>query len=177
MVRMPETRDKTGLLLLGVFLLAVGMLTLLGRVGIIDLNFDRIFAFMILIIGGFEAITAFASFSRGTLFWGSSLFLAGLLVLLISYGFVPGYRDAIWPAVLVIPGFSFLMLYLSKPHEYLLAVVGALFIAAGWIGIQMPNGGFGFGHHFFSSMRILLAAAIVLTGAYLLWRSRSGRHG
>ena len=164
-------RTNAGTFLLGVLLLAIGVLLLISRAGVLSLNFERITAFLVLLVGGFESITAFASSIRGRLFWGSSLFLVGLLVLLVSYDFVPGSWSQIWPSALIIPGLSFLMLYFSNVKEYLLLVIGGLFVAVGWMGMLIANGDFDLSDRLFGSLHFLVPVAIVLTGFYLVWRN------
>ena len=164
--------------LLGILLLVFGVLLLLSRAGVLELNFSRIIAFMILAVGGFEALTAFASFNGGThfanrrrLFWGSALFLTGILIGLISYDFIPDGWDQIWPSALLIPGLAFLMLYFSNPKEYSLIIVAALFMAAGLIGLFFVKVNLNFGENLFDMFRFLVPAAIILAGFYVIWKN------
>jgi len=164
-------RTSPGVFLLGVLLFAIGVLLLMSRAGVLNLNFERIIAFLVLVVGGFEAITAFASSSNGKLFWGSALFLTGLLALLISYDFVPSSWDQIWPSALIIVGLSFLMLFFSNSKESRLLFIAVLFVAIGWIGILISKGEFEISGRILGSLRFLVPVAIVLTGFYLVWRN------
>jgi len=164
-------RTNVGIFILGVLLLAIGVLLLMSRSGVLNLNFERIIAYSVIVVGGFEAITAFASANNGRLFWGSALFLSGLLVLLISYDFVPGSWNQIWPLALIIPGLSFLMLYFSNVKEKRLLVIALSFVVVGWIGMLMVKGDFDFGGRLFGSPMFLLSAVIVATGFYLIWKN------
>lgn len=157
--------------LLGIFVLALGILVLMTRAGVLDLNFGRIVGLLILIAGGFEAITAFSSFNKGALFWGSSLFLAGILMLLASYDLVPGTWDQIWPVALIIPGLSFLILYFSNVREYRLLVSAVLLVGVGWIGMLIAKGNLSLSDYLFGRWRFFVPVAIVLTGFYLVWRN------
>jgi hypothetical protein len=164
-------RTDSGAFLLGVLLFAIGVLLLMSRAGVLNLNLEKIIAFLVLVVGGFEAITAFASSNNGRLFWGSALFLAGLLVLLICYDFVPSSWDQIWPSALIIPGLSFLMLYFSNSRERRLLLIAVLFVGVGWIGMLVAKGEFDLSGRIFGSLRFLVPVAIVLTGFYLVWRN------
>ncbi|MGO9480175.1 MAG: hypothetical protein ACLP05_00145 [Candidatus Kryptoniota bacterium] len=163
-------RNHLASFLLGILLLIFGVLLLMGRAGVIDLNFNRVVAFLILVVGGFEAITAFGFSNRRRLFFGSALFLMGMLVALISYNFIPDAWDQIWPSVLLIPGLAFLMLYFSHPKEYYLLIVAVLFVAVGFAGLLFVKGNFNFGGSIIDMFRFLVPAAIVVAGCYVIWK-------
>ena len=170
--RTPNSRRQNirlGTFLLGILLLALGVLLLIERTGVIELNFSRISAFTILVVGGFEAITAFASSNRRRLFWGSALFLTGMLVALISYNFVPDAWDQIWPSALIIPGLAFLMLYFSNPREYSLIILAVLFVAVGLVGLLFLKNNFG--DNIFGTFHFLVPLAIVFGGFYVIWKN------
>lgn len=164
-------RTSVGTFLFGVLLLAIGVLLLMSRAGVLNLNFERIIACLIIVVGGFEAITAFASLNNGRVFWGSALFLTGLLMVLIAYDFVPSSWDQVWPSALIIPGLSFLMLYFSNPKENRLLVIAVLFVLSGWIGMLMVKGDFDLSDRVFGSLRFVVPVAIVVTGFYLVWKN------
>jgi hypothetical protein len=157
--------------LLGILVLALGILMLMTRAGVLDLNFGRIIGLLVLVTGGLEAITGFDSSNHGTLFWGSSLFLAGLLMILASYNFVPGTWDQIWPVALIIPGLSFLMLYFSNVREYRLLVCAVLLVGVGWIGMLIVKDNYSFSDYLLGRWHFFVPMAIVLTGFYLVWKN------
>jgi len=164
--------------LLGIILFVFGVLLLMSRAGVVQLDFTRIIAFLLLMVGGFESIRTFASSSRESqpgnrrrLFWASAIFLTGMLIGLVSYELVPGSWDQIWPVALLIPGLAFLMLYFSNPKEYSLLIVVTLFIATGVAGLLFVNHNLNFGENFFEMFRFLVPAAIILTGFYVIWKN------
>ncbi|MFZ1081391.1 MAG: hypothetical protein WAO19_05630 [Candidatus Kryptoniota bacterium] len=162
--------NRLGSFILGILLLVLGVLLLMSRAGVVELNFDRMIAFLILVVGGFEAITAFASSNRVRLFWGSSLFLTGMLVALIAYNFIPDAWNKIWPSALLIPGLAFLMLYFSSPKEYALIIIAVLFIAISLAGLLLVKGNLNFAEDIFGTFRFLVPAAIVFAGFYVIWK-------
>ncbi len=164
-------RNQVGTFLIGVLLLVFGILLLLSRAGVFSFNFTRVVAFVAIVVGGFEAIRAFAFSVPRRLFWGSALFLTGMLVLLISYAYVPDSWDQIWPSALIIPGLAFLMLYFASPREYLLIIVAALFVAVGWVGLLAVRRDFNFGSSIFGSLRFIIPVAVVLAGLYVIWKN------
>ena len=164
-------KTHLGTLLLGILLLILGVLLLMSRAGVFHLNFTRIIAFIILIFGGFQAITAFASSNQRRLFWGSMLFLTGMLVLLISYEFIPDSWDQIWPSALIIPGLSFLMLYFANLKEFVLLTLAVLFVVVGWAGLLAEKGNFSFSENVLGTLRFLVPVAVVLAGFYVIWKN------
>lgn len=169
-------KNRVGTFLAGLLLLMFGVLLLMSRAGVLDLNFTRIAAFAVLVVGGVEAVIAFASTNQKRLFWGSFLFLCSLLTLLVSYDYVPGSWSQIWPSAIIIPGLSFLMLFFSQPREYTLLVIAVLFVVVGWSGLMAQSGNFLFGDGIFSFVRILVPVAVVAAGVYVIWRNFSRNH-
>ncbi|MCL5268697.1 MAG: hypothetical protein M1469_11445 [Bacteroidetes bacterium] len=166
-----NNRSRVGTFLLGMLLLILGVLLLISRAGVVDLNFTRIIAFTVLAAGGIEAITAFASTERRRLFWGAVLFLTALLVLLASYDFIPDSWGQIWPSVLLIPGLAFLMVYFSDPKEYSLIIIAGLFVLFGWAGLMAVQGDLDVSGGALGMLRFLVPAAVVIAGFYVIWRN------
>ena len=166
-------KSHVGTFLLGLLLLMFGVLLLMSRAGVVNLNFTRIAAFAVLIAGGFQAITAFAYSNQKRLFWGSVLFLAAMLTLLVSYGYIPDSWSQIWPSALIIPGLAFLMLFFSNPREYTLLVVAVLFVVVGWVGLMARQRDFGFGEGAFGLLRFVVPLAVVAAGIYVVWKNFS----
>ncbi len=166
-------KSHVGTFLAGLLLLMFGVLLLVGRAGVVNLDFTRIAGFTVLVVGGFEAIVAFATANQRKLFWGAVLFLSALLVLLVSYGYVPASWNQIWPSALIIPGLAFLMLFFSNPREYTLLIIAALFVVIGWGGLITENGSADFGEGAFGLLRILVPIAIVAAGFYVIWKNFS----
>lgn len=169
-------KSHVGTFLVGLLLLMFGILLLISRAGVVNLDFTRIAGFAVMVVGGFEAITAFALVNQRRLFWGSVLFLSAMLVLLVSYGYVPASWSQIWPSALIIPGLAFLMLFFSSPKEYMLLVISALFVVVGWGGLLAERGNIDFGEGVFALLRFLVPIAVVAAGLYVIWKnfSKSG---
>lgn len=166
-----ERKSHVGTFLLGLFLLLFGVLLLMSRAGVINLNFTRIAAFAVLIVGAFEAITAFAYSNQRRLFWGSILFLTATLVLLVSYEYIPDAWSQIWPSALMIPGLAFLMLFFSNPREYSLLLIAALFVIVGWSLLAAQKGDYGISEGVFGALRFLVPLAVVIAGVYIIWKN------
>jgi hypothetical protein len=171
MDRTTNNKTNIGAFVLGILLFVLGVLMLLSRAGVLSLNFGKIIGLVALFIGAIEAVSGFSILNRNKLVWGSTLFLSGLLLLLVSYDFVPGSWDQIWPVALIIPGLSFLMLFFSNVKESRLLVIAALLVAVGCVGMLVVNGNLTFSDRIFGSLRFFVPVAVVLAGFYLLWRN------
>ncbi len=171
MSTLAEKNSHFGTFFLGLLLLLFGVLLLMSRAGVVDLNLTRIAAFAVLIVGAFEAIMAFAYSNQRRLFWGSVLFLSAMLVLLVSYEYIPASWSQIWPSALIIPGLAFLMLFFSNPREYSLLIIAALFVVVGWSLLMARRGDYGFSEGIFGALRFLVPAAVVAAGVYIIWKN------
>lgn len=169
-------KSHVGTFLAGLLLLLFGVLLLLSRAGVVYLNFTRVAAFTVLVVGGFEAVVAFASSNQKRLFWGSLLFLCALLTILVSYNYVPASWSRIWPTALIIPGLAFLMLFFSHPREYTLLLIAVLFVVVGWGGLLIQSGDFGFSYGMLGMLKVVVPVAVVLAGIYVIWRNFSRNH-
>ncbi len=171
MSELDHKRTRFGTFLLGLLFLLFGVLLLIGRTGVLSLDFTKIGAFAVLFFGGFEAIASFASSNQGRLFWGVVLFLSALLALLVSYGVAPGSWHQVWPSVLVIPGLAFLMLYFSHPSEYSLLTLSGLFVFVGIALLIARKDGFSINEWAFGSLRVVVPVAVVVAGIYIIWKN------
>ncbi len=168
-----KTRERShvGTFVIGMLLLVLGVLLLLSRAGVVQLNLTRIGSFIILLVGGFEAISAFAASAPRKLFWGSVVFLVGLLLILVSYRFIPDSWNRIWPSALIIPGLAFLMLFFSNPKEFALLIIAVLFVAIGWAGLFAVRGDAPFSDSIMESLHIAIPVAVVAAGFYVIWKT------
>jgi hypothetical protein len=169
-------KSHVGTFLAGLLLLLFGVLLLLSRAGVVYLNFTRIAAFTVLVVGGFEAIVSFASSNQKRLFWGSVLFLCALLTLLVSYDYIPGSWSRIWPTALIIPGLAFLMLFFSHPRERTLLTIAILFVVVGWGGLLIQGGNFGYSEGILGTLGVVVPIAVVVAGVYVIWRNFARNH-
>ena len=173
MTEAESKRTGRGRLVLGVILLSLGVLLLISKAGVFDVDFNRLVGFMVVVAGGFMAIDNFAKSDQNRLFWGVVLFLSGLLILLVSYSFVPESWDKIWPSVLIIPGLAFLMLFFSRPEEIMVLVVAAAFVVTGGAGLLVGRFNFDLEGYLSDPFRVAVPVAIVLAGFYVIWKNLS----
>jgi len=97
------------------FFLALSLV--LKLFGIIDVTGSELLGYAFIFYGITMVYTSFGRNQQIVLFFGSSLFLTGLLLFLINnFEFTDDYY-IIFPAVLLIIGINFLMLYLDNPDK------------------------------------------------------------
>ncbi len=171
---MSENSDRgkhVGTFILGMLLLVLGVLLLMSRAGVFNFNLTRIGAIAVAAAGAYASVSAFASSNQRRLFWGSVVFLVGLLLLLVSYHFIPDSWNRLWPSAMIIPGLAFLMLFFSNPREFALLVIAALFVAGGWASLLTVKGDFQFSDSILGTLRIAIPVIVVIAGLYLIWKN------
>jgi|GEM_PF-6313482 len=166
-----QVKIRSGRIFTGLLLLVIGVLLLFNRAGVLNINLLAVVGGITVIVGGERAIVGYATSEQKKVFWGTFVFLAGLLMVLVNYEVVPSGWDSLWPSVLIIPGLSLLMLYFSKPKEILFLIISIIFVLAGWGGLIASRENFDLTEKLFSTFRILVPVAIVLVGFYLLWKN------
>lgn len=91
--------------------------------GIIDVTGSELLGYAFIFYGITMVYSSFGENQQVVLFFGSSLFLTGLLLFLISNFEFTNDLDIIFPSILLIVGINFLMLFLDNPlRKYFLAV-------------------------------------------------------
>lgn len=166
-----QLRVRSGRVFVGIFLLVIGILLLFNRAGVLTVNLLAIIGGISLIVGGERAIIGYATSEHKKLFWGTFLFLSGLLMLLVNFEVVPEGWDALWPSVLIIPGLSFLMLYFSRPKEVLFLVISIISVLAGWGGLVASRGSYDLVGRLSTLLKIFIPLSVIFVGMYLLWKN------
>ncbi len=132
---MPDQRPKISII--GILLVAVGVVLLLDRVHLVYFGFGRILWLFLAFVGGWLVVRSFLYNERGKAFWGTLLFLFSVFFFLRTF-YIVGFHFRTFPAaVLFILGFGFLMLFVQNPRAWqvlipagLLGGLGAVFILA-----------------------------------------------
>lgn len=117
--------------LLGVILIAVGLILLMDQMGMIRLTFwSFVMGFMVL-FGATLVIRSMDGGHRGKVFWGTVLFLFGIYLLLDSMGMITTHYPVFVPAVFLMLGFSFLMMYIYDVTDWHLLIPTLFFTGIG----------------------------------------------
>jgi hypothetical protein len=125
---MTTHRTQRRIPLLGIVLIAVGMLLLMNQFDVIELTLWNFITGFIILYGGALVVRSFGTGDRSKVFWGTALFLFGLYLILDSMGLVTHHFPILIPAIFLIVGFSFLMMYLYNISDWHLLIPSLFFI-------------------------------------------------
>lgn len=132
-VAMSEKTNLRKIPILGVILIAIGLLLLMDQIGMMDLTFWNIITGFMILYGAVLVIRSFTAGDRSKVFWGTVLFLLGLYLMLDSMGLITPRYPVFIPAVFLIIGFSFLMMYIYNLRDWHLLIPTLFFIAIGFL--------------------------------------------
>jgi len=117
--------------LFGVLLVIIGIGLLFDRLNIMHFSWNKVWQFALVLVGIWMVVSAFIYNQRGKIFGGTFLFLLGLLFIMQSYDFIYMRHDIFWPSLLLILGFSFLMLFVFEPKDWGVIIPAIIFIGFG----------------------------------------------
>lgn len=152
----------------GIFLIVLGSVLLLDRLGVISFGWGRIFWLFLGIWGAVLALQGFTMKRRGRIFWGSLLFFLGILFSLDAW-------DLIWltdelgvGGMSLALGLAFVMLYVFEPRNLGVLAPAVLFVGFGAAMILVEYGYLDWWEvrrtirHYWPVVLILWGAAILL---------------
>lgn len=116
---------------LGIILIAVGIILLMDQVGMLDLTFWNIITGIIVLYGATLVIRSFNAGDRSKVFWGTVLFLLGLFFILDSMNMITHRYPVFVPALFLILGFSFFMMYVYNIRDWHLLIPTLFFVGIG----------------------------------------------
>ncbi len=122
---------RTSFPIFGVLLIIVGVALLLDRLAAIHFGWNRIFWATMVFFGGAMVVRAFMDNVRRGIFFGTVIFLFGLLFLLRSFHLVEGRFHLFFPATFIILGFAFLVLFVFDPQDWHLLIPTGIFLSLG----------------------------------------------
>ena len=115
-----------------IYLLSFLALSILLKIlGVIDFDSITILGYAFIFYGISAVYVSFGKRRKIFLFFGTFIFLVGLVMFLVSNFEFGNLRAVLFPALLLIIGISILMLYLDGNAGTFLIVSSAFFIAAG----------------------------------------------
>jgi hypothetical protein len=117
--------------ILGIILVLAGAGLLLDELHLLDFGWEKVLWLAVALLGALLTFRAFANNEQGRIFFGTVLFLFGVLFLLRSFDIVHRGAHVFWPAILVIIGMAFLMLYINNTREWALLFPAVLFVGLG----------------------------------------------
>jgi len=133
---MKTTKNFHRIPLLGIILIAVGVFLLADQLGMLDLTFWNILSGIMVLYGAVLVIRSFVNDNRSTVFWGTLLFLFGLYFILESLRLVTHQYPVFIPAIFLILGFSFFMMYIYNVRDWHLLIPTIFFTGIGLLIIS-----------------------------------------
>ncbi|MBC7960803.1 MAG: hypothetical protein H7X94_13170 [Vallitaleaceae bacterium] len=156
--------NKNGTGIVGLGLIAIGILGLLINFNVIDLHFWDFWPFIILVVGLSLEVSYFTSAKKDT----GVLVPAGILITISGIFIANVFTDwnameYLWPLFIMAPGVGLLQMYLfSKKKDHGVLVP---------IGVSLLLGGYFLIGNFFSyvDFRLFISIAIILIGLFLIF--------
>jgi hypothetical protein len=142
---------------------------LLDRLDVIRFGWQPVFWTLTAAFGIAKAVDGFGRKKSGRVFWGAILFLFGTYNLLHDLDVVELRSYWVLPAMLVIVGLSFLMMYISAPKEWHLLIPAILILGIGVVMIMTECGYF---HRYdvFEAVRMYWPVGLILFGGAMVAR-------
>ncbi len=119
--------------ILGIILIAIGLLLLMDQIGMMNLTFWNVITGIMILYGAVLVVRSFGAGDRSKVFWGTMLFLFGLYLMLDSMRLITTHYPVFVPAVFLIIGFSFLMMYSYNLRDWHLLIPTLFFIGIGFL--------------------------------------------
>ena len=167
-------RSKSKLSIVGVVLVVFGIALLLERLDLLDIGFGRILWVSLGLLGGWLVVRSFVYNERGKAFWGTVLFLISVYFLLNSLGVLELHGRAIGPAVLLILGFAFLILFVQNPRAWQMLIPAVILGGLGTVFISTDLG-YLYGWDILRVIQTYWPVVLILIGISLVFRRRDGR--
>lgn len=117
--------------LIGAILVLIGVALLLKQMHILDINGKKLLWIALTLYGGATVARSFWYDIRHKIFWGSLCFFTGILFTLREFNLVQGSAPVVLPAVLVIFGLSFLVLFVFNVRDWHLLIPALLLTGLG----------------------------------------------
>ncbi len=153
----------------GIVLIVVGGLMLLDRLDVIWFGWGAALWALIGVLGLVRGVDGFTRKKPGLVFWGTFLFLLGAYGLLRDLDVVE-LRSYWWfPALLLILGFSFFMMFLSSPRDWHLLVPSAALLSVG-AAIVLTEYGYFYRYDVVHAIRMYWPVALIAFGISLVLR-------
>ena len=116
----------------GILLIVIGTLLLFNEMNWFSFQWNGLYPLLLLLTGAGLIVIAFMNKSGNAMFWGSILFLFGLLYFLRNFGFLDYFVfQDIWPIFFIILGLSFVAIMLVNPGDWGVLIPGGIFLFFG----------------------------------------------
>ncbi len=134
------TQGRTRISWFGLVLILIGLLLLFDRLRIVRIESQIILWSGLILLGFISVMRGFSDNRPGRVFWGTFIFLFALFFLLRSMDLMDIHAHMLPPALFLMVGISFLMLFLHTPKEWGLLIPAVAFGALGVVLIMVEYG-------------------------------------
>lgn len=165
------SRTANRVSLLGLFLIAFGLVILLKKFHVIHIQSAELVWPLLAIMGLFLTGRGLIDNKRGKIVWGTVLFLYSIFFFLRSLDTVYVPIDLILPATFMIFGIVGIMLFVSRPGDWYFLIPGLLLLAVG-ASVLLSEYGYWYGWEMRQFVKTWWPAALVLFGAGMILRHR-----
>ena len=104
-------------IVLGFTLSIVGFVSLLNSVGLLQINYENNFYYLLQFIGLVFVFTSMGKNQRAVLFLGSVIFMAGIIFFVKDNYEILDYTKIVIPSILICFGTGFFLLYIDNVKE------------------------------------------------------------
>lgn len=155
----------------GVALIAFGVLLLVDRLNVWNIDFSDIFWPLIMIMGLFIVAGGFSSVRKGKIFGGTLLFLYALFFFLRTFDQIDFHGHIFFPASFLIFGIAFLMLFFNNVREWFYLIPAVMLLAVG-IAFIFSELGYLYRWEVWDAVRTYWPLVLVLLGLGIVFRRR-----
>ncbi len=118
----------------GLILILIGVLLLVHKLTPYSFRWDRVYPLILIAVGVLIFVSVIGKRDKGSVFFGTFLFLLGAFFLLRNYDIIPYYYvREVWPIILIILGLSFFSVFIAKPSDWGVLIPALIFLFFGGI--------------------------------------------
>lgn len=159
---------------LGMGLVLVGGAMLLDRLNVVQVGWQSVVWALVAAYGTMKSIDGFNKKKSGRVFWGTFLFLFGAYNVLRGLDVIELRSYWLVPALLLIVGFSLLMMYLCTPRDWHLLVPAIALLGVG-SSIVLTELGYFYRYDVIETIRMYWPISFVVFGLALVLRRFSAQ--
>jgi len=151
----------------GVFLILIGLGIFFDKLNLFAFTWSRLWPIGLIIIGIWATVSAFIYNQRGKIFAGTFIFLFGILYFLKNYNYISLRHDIFLPALMIVIGLSFFMLFVFEPKDWGVLIPSLIFICIGLL-ITFTRLGYLFYYEVWDFLAIYWPIILILIGISML---------
>lgn len=156
----------------GIALIIAGIALLLDRLDLIGFSWTTALWILLGAFAAKKAIEGFAANKRGRLFFGTFVFLFSLVRVFEAFDLFHLDHYLMFPAIVIMLGSSFLMLFLHTPREWNVLIPATFLLGLGF-AIVLVESGYLYRRDVLDAVGDYWPVVFILFGISLLFRRRA----